>query len=229
MNVKKKIFNCFIAGCMALFVAITAFPVNSYAKEPTLETPYETLTVGSNQMKISDYNQEEDIMFGCFIVPETGKYSITIANNGEIEAEYYLLDENLSRIDSSINFLNHTVKPLNNYEFDKMSLKKNEKIYVYVNGLDDGLLAAKVTIKQTDVTPTVKKPQLNKKAVSLARNKKVTLKLKNNKKKVIWVSSNKRIATVTSKGVVKAKKKGTAYIYAIANHKLYKCKISVYR
>lgn len=56
--------------------------------------------------------------------------------------------------------------------------------------------------------------------MSLASNKKVTLKLKNNKKKVIWVSSNKRIATVTSKGVVKAKKKGTAYIYAIASHKV---------
>lgn len=232
MNVRKKMFNRFIAGCMALFVAITAFPVNSYAKEPTLETPYQTLTVGSNQMKISDYNRKEDILFGCFVVPETGKYSITIANNGEVNAEYYLLDENLSRIASSINFLNHTVEPLHNYEFDKMSvktLKKNEKIYVYVNGLKDGLLAAKVTIKQTDVKPTTKKPQLNKQAVSLARNRKVTLKLKNNKKKVIWVSSNKRIATVTSKGVVKAKKKGTAYIYAIANHKLYKCKISVYR
>lgn len=45
MNVRKKIFNRFIVGCMAVFVAIIAFPVNSYAKDPTLETPYKTLTM----------------------------------------------------------------------------------------------------------------------------------------------------------------------------------------
>lgn len=225
MNVKKKIFNRFIAGCMALFVAITAFPVNSYAKEPTLETPYKTLTVGSTQMTIHDYDDDEDTMLGCFVAPEKGKYSITIANNGEMRADYYLLDENLSTIDET-----HVHGPLTSYTFDDVTLNKNQKLYVYIAGGGwDELLAAKVTIKQTDVKPTTKKPQLNKKAVSLARNKKVTLKLKNNKKKVIWVSSNKKIATVTSKGVVKAKKKGTAYIYAIASHKLYKCKISVYR
>lgn len=225
MNVRKKIFNRFIAGCMALFVAITAFPVNSYAKEPTLETPYQTLTVGSNQMKISYYNGREDTMLGCFVAPETGKYLITVANNGEISLRAYLLDNDLSRINSLV------ISTTQKREFKNISLKKNQKVYVHIDSgaVRGHLLAAKVTIKQTDVTPSTKKIQLNKKAVSLATNKKVTLKLKNNKKKVIWVSSNKRIATVTSKGVVTAKKKGTACIYAIANHKLYKCKISVYR
>lgn len=227
MNVRKKMFNRFIAGCMALFVAITAFPVNSYAKYPTLETPYKTPVVGSTQMTMHDYTDDEDTMLGCFVVPETGKYSITLANNGSMDARYLLLNENLSEIDSTRKFIGE--EPLTSYTFDNMTLKKNQKVYVYIDGFDDGLLAVKITIKQTNVAHSSKQPQLNKKAVSLARNKKVTLKLKNNKKKVIWVSSNKRIATVTSKGVVKAKKKGTAYIYAIANHKLYKCKISVYR
>lgn len=219
MNVKKKIFNRFIAGCMALFVAITAFPVNSYAKTPTLETPYKTLTMGGNQLTIHDYNDDEDTMLGCFVVPETGKYSITIANNGENTAYPHLLDNNLTDLCERIEVDNNKTN-----KFEDISLKKNQRIYLYVDSYDTNLLAVKVTIKQKTMVP-----QLNKKAVSLARNKKVTLKLKNNKKKVIWVSSNKRIATVTSKGVVKAKKKGTAYIYAIASHKLYKCKISVYR
>lgn len=228
MNVRKKIFNRFIVGCMAVFVAITAFPVNSYAKDPTLETPYKTLTMGGNQMTIHDYNDDEDTMLGCFVAPETGKYSITVANNGEVKLYARLLDNNLSIIDSVDSLHLYTIEK---EEFKNISLKKNQKIYVHIDSYSygDELLAAKVTIKQTNVTPAVKKPQLNKKVVSLASNKKVTLKLKNNKKKVIWVSSNKRIATVTSKGVVKAKKKGTAYIYAIASHKLYKCKISVYR
>lgn len=223
MNVRKKIFHRFVAGCMALFVTITAFPVNSYAKEPTLETPYVTLTVGSTQMTIHDYDDDEDTLLGCFVAPKKGEYSITVVNNGDEKAYYYLLDENLSEIDSTAG------RPLTSEIFD-MTLNKNQKLYVYIHSYYDvDLLAAKVIIKQKNVTPTVKKPQLNKKALSLARNRKVTLKLKNNKKKVIWVSSNKKVATVTSKGVVKAKKKGTAYIYAIASHKLYKCKISVYR
>ena len=86
------------------------------------------------------------------------------------------------------------------------------------------LLAAKIEIKRVQDS----KPALNKTATSLKENGKVTLKLKNNKKTIVWVSSDKSIATVSSKGVVTAKKKGTAYIYAIVNSKAYKCKVAVY-
>ena len=72
-----------------------------------------------------------------------------------------------------------------------------------------------------------KKVRLNKTKVTMQVGKTVQLKVKNNKKKVIWVSREKKIASVTSKGVVKGRKKGTTYIYAIANHKLYKCKLKV--
>lgn len=102
MNV-KKVFNRFIAGCMALFVAITAFPVNSYAKDPAFETPYNILTVGSTQLTIRDYDKREDTILGCFVAPETGKYSIAVANNGETSLHARLLDSNLSEIDEAGN------------------------------------------------------------------------------------------------------------------------------
>lgn len=50
----------------------------------------------------------------------------------------------------------------------------------------------------------------------------------NTKKKVKWSSKNKRIASVTSNGVVKAKKKGSTTIYAKVNGKKYSCKVTVY-
>ncbi|MCM1283222.1 MAG: Ig-like domain-containing protein [Muribaculaceae bacterium] len=58
-----------------------------------------------------------------------------------------------------------------------------------------------------------------------------TLKLKGTKKKVTWSSSNKKVATVSSKGVVKGKSGGsskkTCKITAKAGGKKYVCKVTV--
>ena len=60
---------------------------------------------------------------------------------------------------------------------------------------------------------------LNRKNVTLEKGKKLKLKAtvkpkKATQKKIVWSSGNKKVATVSSKGVVKAKKKGTAKITA---------------
>lgn len=77
------------------------------------------------------------------------------------------------------------------------------------------------------VTNAKTKIQLNKKKVTLMVGKKTKLKLKNNTKKVKWSSSRKKVAIVSSKGVVTAKKKGTATITAKAGKKKYTCKVTV--
>ena len=62
-----------------------------------------------------------------------------------------------------------------------------------------------------------------KKTVSIRQGKKTTLKIKkkNIKKvrKIIWTSKNKKIATVSKKGVVKAVKAGKTTITAKVNYK----------
>lgn len=55
---------------------------------------------------------------------------------------------------------------------------------------------------------------LNQKKLTLQVGQRKRLKVKGTSKKVKWFSSNKKVATVSKKGVVKAKKKGKAVITA---------------
>ena len=77
-------------------------------------------------------------------------------------------------------------------------------------------LTCKVTVKQP-----VTSVKLNKKSATLEKGKTLTLKAtvspsNANNKGITWSSSNKKVATVSSKGVVKAVGKGTATITAKA-------------
>ena len=89
-------------------------------------------------------------------------------------------------------------------------------------------------IKVTVGTP-VTKVKLNKTKANLNVGKSLTLKTtlspkKPSNKGIIWKSSNTKVATVTSKGVVKAKKAGTVKITATAKDgsgKKATCKVTV--
>ena len=67
-----------------------------------------------------------------------------------------------------------------------------------------------VTVQKTTVRTT--KITGLKSSVTVARNKKLTLSPIISQEKVTYSSSNKKIATVSSSGVITGKKKGTAYI-----------------
>ena len=71
------------------------------------------------------------------------------------------------------------------------------------------------------------KPKLSKTKLSLAVGKTAKLKVKNYKGTVKWSSNKKKTATVSKKGGVTAKKKGTAVITAKAGKKKLKCKVTV--
>lgn len=95
----------------------------------------------------------------------------------------------------------------------KSGLKKNITITVQ-----------KKAVKTTKITGVAKKATLKK-------GKKLTLKPivapLTSLQKVTYKSSNKKVATVTTKGVIKAKKKGTAVITVKSGSKTVKCKIKV--
>lgn len=93
----------------------------------------------------------------------------------------------------------------------------------------------KATIKVVVKKAAVKKVTINAKKATLAVGAKKTLKAtvtpkKNVSKKIAWSSSKKKIASVTSKGVVKGVKEGTATITAKAadgSGKKATCKVTV--
>ncbi len=76
----------------------------------------------------------------------------------------------------------------------------------------------KMNLKKGVYTLTIKK---NKKYTIKAYEVKGTKKIQKHRK-IAFESSDKTIASVSSKGVVKAKKKGTCYIYAYAQNGVYK-------
>lgn len=108
-----------------------------------------------------------------------------------------------------------------------------DEIVIETVTTEDGKKTAKckITVKNP---VNVKSVKLNKKTVSIKKGKTVKLKATLNptnatNKKVTWKSSNKKVATVTSSGVVKGVKKGTATITVTTadGKKKASCKVTV--
>mgnify|MGYP002625659913 CR=1 FL=1 len=88
-------------------------------------------------------------------------------------------------------------------------------------------ITAKVGKKKYSCTVKVETPKLNKTKLTLDVGKTYALKLLGSTQKVKWSSSNKKVATVTSKGIISAVGVGNAKITAKAGKTNYKCSLSV--
>lgn len=106
------------------------------------------------------------------------------------------------------------------------------KAYKLVNGKKVWLAKSKVVHSATvgGKYGNAKSLKVNKTAVSLSKGKTFTIAAEQTVKNlpiqkhanIKYESSNSKIASVTSKGVIKAKKKGTCYIYVYAQNGMYK-------
>ena len=82
----------------------------------------------------------------------------------------------------------------------------------------------KVKVKVRDGTPALKYNYIN-----WNRGTKIKNAVLYSSKKVKWTTTNKKVATVTSKGLVKCVNPGTCYVKAKVAGKTLKCKVKVYR
>ena len=97
-------------------------------------------------------------------------------------------------------------------------MKRNKKILTVITIL---LLIVCMAV------PVSAAGKINKKKATLKVGQTLQLKVTGTKGKVKWKSSKKSVATVSSKGRVKAKKKGYATITAKVGKKKYTCKVTV--
>ena len=80
----------------------------------------------------------------------------------------------------------------------------------------------KAAVKTTKITTTTKSLTLAKGATYKKLASSIAVTPVTSKEKVTYSSSNKKVATVSSKGVIKAKAKGKCYVYCYAQNGLYK-------
>ena len=95
-----------------------------------------------------------------------------------------------------------------------------------IKGLLSVALCLMLIIQSASINAATK-VKINKKTASIYVGETVQLKIKGTKKKVKWKSSNKKVATVTSKGKVRGIKQGKAKIVATVNKKKYSCNVVV--
>jgi hypothetical protein len=141
-----------------------------------------------------------------------------------------LIEENIERIPD----LNEFLEP---YGYT-IALNENS-IYCYNGGSGTGVSLADYELLQkelkkdtyTGMDSTIKKHATDSTAKitisstgkTLKNGESITLKLKHTKKTVTWKSSNKKIATVNSKGKVTAKSKGVCVISGTVGKRTFYC------
>lgn len=92
--------------------------------------------------------------------------------------------------------------------------KKCLLVYMLILAMIFSIVTQPTTMVEAAKKTTTKKATLKKKKISLKVGKKKKIVIKNKKKKAKYTfqTKNKKIATVSKKGVIKGKRKGTTYI-----------------
>ena len=135
--------------------------------------------------------------------------------------------------------IRHTIRPKKNLlPRQKLNLKKNYKLYVEAYKLVDGKqvklgksITAHIVGRQNTAYTNVKGIKLKKSSFTLKTGKTATIKGKTvlvdkskkqlsdaHAKELRYTTDNKKVATVSSKGKIKAVGKGTCTIYVYARN-----------
>ncbi len=119
-----------------------------------------------------------------------------------------------------------TTKKTSSNTITLKSLKSGTKYYYQVAAVDGKKVGkySKLTVRTTKEESNAK---LNKTSLSLTVGDSEVLKVTGNTGKITWSSSDKSVATVSSKGIVKGVKAGSCKISAKVDGKTLTCKVTV--
>lgn len=173
---------------------------------------------------------------GVVTAKKSGSSTITASIDGEsFKYKVRVLNPFLSSKSEKI-YLGSTCRLTVRGGSGKIKWKSSDKKVATVSS--KGVVTAKKVGKATitavrngikmQCTVTVKKPALSKTSANLLLGKKLRLSVNGGTGNVKWTSSNKKVATVTSKGVVKTKKSGKTTITAVKNGYKLTCTVRVY-
>lgn len=170
-----------------------------------------TIPAGSYQVKISSNNPgnymvigwvEDAVSLSATSLSLSAGQSKTLTVSGTTEAAQWSSDNtSVATVDSA----------------GKVTAKKAGK----------ATITATVGDRTLTCSVTVKKPVISAKSFTITAGQKRTLKVTGKVGKVTWKTSKKSVATVSSKGVVTAKKAGKATITASVDGCKLTCKVTV--
>lgn len=103
----------------------------------------------------------------------------------------------------------------------------NQKGKITAKKAGTAKIIAKIGSKKYTCTVIVQTPKINKSKATITVGNTYTLKVSGTDQKITWKSSKTSVATVNGKGVVTAKKAGTAKITATVLKKKYTCTVTV--
>ena len=123
-----------------------------------------------------------------------------------------------------------TLKPAGSYKFsssNKNIATVSSKGVITAKKKGKAVITAKSSSVIFKVTLTVKNPKLNYTKKTIKKNKSFKLKVTGGSGKIIYITSNKKIATIKGKGKIIGKKKGKATITVKVCGLKLKCKVTV--
>ena len=214
-------------------------------EQPTTETPTteQSSQTAAEETQILEQKTDKDIKGSsfrklCLRMSKVKKNSITLKWNKVKGADGYIVYGNRCNSKGKI-YKMEKLSDTKKLSYTHKKLKKGTyyKYIVRAYKLVDGVKTTVATSKTLHITTSGGKygnytsVKVPKTKVTIKKGRKYTIKakavtMKGKKakvyKKLAYETSNKNIATVTSKGVVKAKKKGSCYIYVYAQNGVYK-------
>lgn len=211
-QMKKRIMSMILALVIGICCIVPAAPAMK-TEAASMKDVAKKITFGEyNQITLDGTN--ERIL--KIVLKSKGKFCLSCSSatclNGDDSLNMELYDSNLRLLGKKYIFSRCT--EISNDEFDQGDLKAGT-YYVRIwdahiyNESDRRDTATYLATFEPSKAPSIDI------SISLKRKKSIQLgAIFNNcsKKKLIWKSSKKKVATVTSKGKVTAKKKGTAII-----------------